>query len=173
MLIASARPELARVLGVADLDRRTSKLERRQVNTLVAARLAPWTPATLQGPWVNEGGTETTAAYYIDAAGFVHLKGSIKAYLAPPTGALVPPPLQPSVCTTLPVGYRPSERYTFPTPLSYDAGYDGSGAVIAGINGTITIEDRSNYGGVSSGGVGAPSDPDTVHVNLDGILFRT
>lgn len=173
LILNSARPELARAAKWADANRRISKLERRQVNTLVAARLDGWTAATLQNGWVNEGGTATVGGYYIDAAGFVHLKGSIKIYLSPPSGFLIPPPLQPTVCMTLPVGYRPSEKYTFPTPLTYElAGYKGSGAITAGLNGTITVIDQTNYY-VLSGGSPPPNPPDWCHVNLDGILFRT
>lgn len=53
--------------------------------------------------WVNYGGGWTTAAFFKDAYGIVHLKGLVKNGTAD------------TVIFTLPVGYRPSETMHLPT----------------------------------------------------------
>lgn len=64
-----------------------------------------WTNLTLQGGWLNYGGTFATAQYRKFSDGLVMVKGLIKS------GSVT----NNSVLATLPVGFRPKEQLIFPS----------------------------------------------------------
>lgn len=83
-------------------------------------------PAFLNG-WVNFGGGDTTAAYYRDPFGTVHLKGTLKSGTIGTT------------IFTLPPGYRPQEISFF--PAWSNAAFGG---VIIQTTGAVVANNGSN-----------------------------
>lgn len=74
-------------------------------NMRYALGLDTWHAPTLQNGWYNNGGTSAVAGYKRDSSGFVHIKGEIIGGTVT-SGTLI---------FQLPVGYRPSEYWEFPT----------------------------------------------------------
>jgi hypothetical protein len=107
---------------------------------------APIAPALLNG-WANFGGSRQVAGYHKDLYDKVHLQGSISNPGAPAT---------PSAVMTLPVGYRPPARVSFPVHSGSTAGAGTVGFVFVDIDGNVYYD----------GGL-------LVEFSLDGISFRT
>lgn len=61
-----------------------------------------WTAPTFQNSWANKGAPWTTAGYYKDPFGIVHLRGVIDSGVAP-------------IAFNLPAGYRPVAAEHFPS----------------------------------------------------------
>ncbi len=91
------------------------------------AFLAPpaWTAPTLGNSWVDYDASYSSAGYYKDAAGTVHLKGAIRSGTI---GATV---------FTLPVGYRPLKIQAYAVPT--DVGLATYGSAQVGADGTVTV----------------------------------
>ncbi len=106
-----------------------------------------WNSTVMFGSWTTFGVWNVPLAYHRDAAGFVHLRGSV-------AGGADGTPI-----TALPAGYRPATVQsghnitTFPTSTTWEAAL----VAIDGSTGNIVYR-----------GAGAP-----YHVPLDGITFRT
>ena len=81
-----------------------------------------WIVPTLLNGWVNFGGTISTAAYYKDPLGIVHLKGTIKS------GTMG------AAAFTLPVGYRPAEDSLYGASTSTASSAAGRVDVLANGN---------------------------------------
>lgn len=103
-----------------------------------------WTAPTLLNSWVNFGGSQSTAGYYLDTrTQIVHLRGLIKSG----TGA--------AAAFTLPAGHRPPLNLIFPTVLN------NGGADVAG---HVDIDTSGNV---------KPNVTASVWFTLDGLSFRT
>lgn len=91
-----------------------------------------WIAPSFLNSWVNFGGSDAIAGYFIDGGSMVHLKGKVK------TGTINTP------IFTLPAGYRPSENLLFSVPSNGALGIlqvDTSGNVncISGNNTYVDI----------------------------------
>lgn len=91
--------------------------------------------------WVNYGGSWSTAAFRIDAEGYVHLKGLVKNGTASTS------------IFTLPSGYRPNEQLLVSNSM---------------YNGTTVTGDRLH---INPTGTIAPQGSGTAWVTLDGVVF--
>jgi hypothetical protein len=100
--------------------------------------------------WTNYNGlSNSTAAFFRDPFGVVHLKGTIRC-----AGT----PIPPSIIFTLPSGYRPALQEYFSTPDT--SNFISFGVVVLAVsaNGNVTF---------ASGNPGANGA-----LELDGITFR-
>ncbi len=88
-----------------------------------------WTAVSFTNSWVDYGATWTTAAYFKDSLGVVHLKGLIK------NGTIN------ASAFTLPVGYRPAEPTMFSTASS---GGGGADRIEIGATGVVNIVVTAN-----------------------------
>lgn len=105
--------------------------------------------------WGNFGGESTTAAFYRDPSGVVHLKGEVKNEAAP--GGLPSPTFS---MFTLPVGFRPSQTWSFAAMLLDDAPAGTKlGNVIVGTSGAVF---NGAFNSLANG----------ESISLDGITFR-
>lgn len=102
-----------------------------------------WMDPALLNSWVYYGSPFSEPAYYMDAAGRVHLRGLLK------DGTVVPG----DVLFTLPAGYIPPYDLIFPAPT---------------FGGTCEMRVRQN-GDVVCGAI----PPNPTYVSLDGISFRS
>lgn len=102
-----------------------------------------WTAPTLTNSWVNYGDIFTTAGYYKDALGIIHLKGLVKSGTTS------------NAIFTLPTGYRPSQVAMF--------------TVVAGPG--VARIDISTNGAVYVAAYMASGT--NAYVSLDGITFAT
>lgn len=107
------------------------------------APTSPWTTGTLLNSWTNTGGGYASASYYVDAAGWVNLRGMIQG------GAVG------STALTLPVGFRPE----YLTPLEGVAYTSGAPAGAA----FLTVDTAGNISVLS---------PGSTSTALDGCRFR-
>jgi len=117
-----------------------------------------WNNVSFVNSWVNFGGAHATAQYYKDTQGTVNLKGLIKSGTIPATAF------------TLPLNYRPAEKYIFSTisegafgritvdtdgTVDVDIGKGAFGRITVDTDGTVDVDIGSN-----------------VWVSLAGITFR-
>lgn len=107
-----------------------------------------WIAPTLAGNWVNVGSGYSTAGYFRDALGIVHLRGLIHCSAA----------CNSSTVTTLPAGYRPSLSFAF--VASTANGYSCTLSVLS--TGVVAGT------GLTNGDCRAPE-----WLSLDGITFPT
>jgi hypothetical protein len=98
-----------------------------------------------QNAWSNNGAGFSTAAFYKDSQGVVHLKGTLL------TSA------DATVAFTLPTGYRPSQGLSMPVGSLENAGAAGGGFLVIRANGEVLPD--------CAGGT-------TCHAGMDGLTFR-
>ncbi len=104
-----------------------------------------WTALTLVGSWVTFSVWNVPLQYHRDAAGFVHLRGSV----ASGAGG--------STITSLPVGFRPAVQ----------SGFGVTAWPTAGTREAAFIAIDPSTGTIAYAGTSAP-----YHLPLDGITFR-
>jgi hypothetical protein len=136
--------------------------EREDRNILVASELEPWHEVGAAGEpsfsslagvaWSNvyTDGYATTAAFFVDAANVVHLKGYVKKANRN----------SPSTIFVLPVGYRPSTLWQIPSASPIDAG--GNDATYIAIQPDGQVEILGMDG----------TKPGAGYAMLDGVTFR-
>jgi hypothetical protein len=101
---------------------------QKQLKQMRTSQLTPpaWTAPTFLNSWSNYGAPFTSAGYYIDGLGIVHLKGMVR------NGTISASIFQ------LPVGFRPLEQYLFVVETNSNANgrvdIQTDGNVIAGAN---------------------------------------
>ncbi len=140
-------------LAGADIDE--SSLKQGTTWRLVGAAGQPAFGDTESCDWSNYDAFHSSTAFTRDAAGFVHLKGTLKARQGPGVCDNV---IERAVFV-LPPGYRPQRRESMPVESDEtDLSVYIDGPALAG----------SPAGGVSIGGPVINSD----YVSIDGISFR-
>lgn len=101
----------------------------RKTNGQRVAQLQPrvWGVPSLVNSWINFGGSDAVAGYYVDGANIVRLKGKVKS------GTVGSP------IFVLPVGYRPSENVIFAISSN-----DAFGVVKIDTSGNVTCTTGNN-----------------------------
>lgn len=107
--------------------------------------LSPTHNLTLVNSWTNVGTTYGNAGYYTDPYGNVFLIGQIH-------GGIIP-----SVCATLPAGFRPVTDMEFPCASGASVGRISITGTTSSLPGQITVLNGASGGTIS----------------LNGIYFRT
>jgi hypothetical protein len=110
-------------------------------------------------PWANRGGAYSTAAYFKDADGLVHLKGTVVAQCPPGWSYVAPPPATAYLILRLPQSYRPSQQMAYAVPA-----------------GTQRAQLFVDPGGGVNVYVYPPEQPSAVSgtaASFDGVSFRT
>src|SRR5262249_22657342 len=117
-----------------------------QITSLQNKAAATWLPLTLTNGTPYSPPTFTAPAYYIDALGWVHVKGLVGGL----TGG--------QVIATLPAGYRPSERYLLGCRAASPTGGEIPGRIDVFPTGDITIV--------------TPASGSLTYVSMDQVYFK-